>query len=87
MANERAKQKIEQLEQAQSVIGKILDHATWASDIGDFPDISRVFDNIAEAAETAMEEIENKLTYLRDQLDEFEDKHNEFLDENEVEVD
>jgi hypothetical protein len=86
MVNEKAKQKIKQLEQARSVIEKIIDQSSWASDVGDFPDISAEFDNICEAAENALEQIENELDYLQDQLTEYEYKEAEFQNENEVKV-
>jgi hypothetical protein len=86
MANENAKKKIKQLEQARSVIEKIIDQSSWASDVGDFPDISAEFDNICEAAENALEQIENELDYLQEQMEEYEVKEAEFQCENEVKV-
>jgi CII-binding regulator of phage lambda lysogenization HflD len=84
--NEAAKKKLEQLQQAVSVLDKVIDQCSWASDMTDYQDISEQMDSVLDAADSAKDQIESLITDLEYQMEEFQEKHDEFLMENEVKV-
>jgi peroxiredoxin family protein len=84
--NEAAKKKLEQLQQAVSVLDKVIDQCSWASDMTDYQDISEQMDSVLDVVDTAKSEIESLITDLEYQMEEFQEKHDEFLMENEVKV-
>ena len=84
--NEAAKKKLEQLQQAVSVLDKVIDQCSWSSDMTDYQDISEQMDSVLDVADTAKSEIESLITDLEYQMEEFQEKHEEFLMENEVKV-
>jgi hypothetical protein len=84
--NEAAKKKLEQLQQAVSVLDKVIDQCSWASDMTDYQDISEQMDSVLDVADTAKDQIESLITDLEYQMEEFQEKHDEFLMENEVKV-
>ena len=84
--NEAAKKKLEQLQQAVSVLDKVIDQCSWASDMTDYPDISEQMDSVLDVVDNAKGEIESLITDLEYQMEEFQEKHEEFLMENEVKV-
>jgi uncharacterized protein YukE len=84
--NEAAKNKLEQLQQAVSVLDTILDQCSWAYDMTEYPDISEQMDSVLDATDSAKDQIESIINDLENQLEEFQEKHNDFLVENEVKV-
>lgn len=84
--NEAAKNKLEQLQQAVSVLDTILDQCSWAYDMTLYPDISEQMDSVLDATDRAKDEMESIINDLENQLEEFQEKHVEFLVENEVKV-
>ena len=84
--NEAAKKKLEQLQQAVSVLDKVIDQCSWASDMTDYQDISEQMDSVLDVVDNAKGEIESLITDLEYQMEEFQEKHDEFLMENEVKV-
>lgn len=86
MANEAAKKKLEQLQQAVNVLEKVIDNCSWASDMTDYSDISEQMDSVLDAADSAKDEIESMIDDLEIKLEEFKEKEMEFLVENEVEA-
>ena len=84
--NEAAKKKLEQLQQAVSVLDTILDQCSWAYDMTEYPDISEQMDSVLDATDRAKDQIESFITDLEYQMEEFQEKHEEFLMENEVKV-
>ena len=84
--NEAAKNKLEQLQQAVSVLDTILDQCSWAYDMTLYPDISEQMSSVLDATDRAKDEMESIINDLENQLEEFQEKHVEFLIENEVKV-
>lgn len=84
--NEAAKNKLEQLQQAVSVLDTILDQCSWAYDMTLYPDISEQMNSVLDATDRAKDEMESIINDLENQLEEFQEKHVEFLIENEVKV-
>ena len=84
--NEAAKNKLEQLQQAVSVLDTILDQCSWAYDMTLYPDISEQMSSVLDATDRAKDEMESIINDLENQLEEFQEKHVEFLVENEVKV-
>lgn len=84
--NEAAKNKLEQLQQAVSVLDTILDQCSWAYDMTLYPDISEQMNSVLDATDRAKDEMESIINDLENQLEEFQEKHVEFLVENEVKV-
>ena len=84
--NEAAKNKLEQLQQAVSVLDTILDQCSWAYDMTLYPDISEQMDSVLDATDRAKDEMESIINDLENQLEEFQEKHVEFLIENEVKI-
>jgi hypothetical protein len=84
--NEAAKNKLEQLQQAVSVLDTILDQCSWAYDMTEYPDISEQMNSVLDATDRAKDEMESIINDLENQLEEFQEKHVEFLIENEVKI-
>ena len=84
--NEAAKNKLEQLQQAVSVLDTILDQCSWAYDMTLYPDISEQMSSVLDATDRAKDEMESIINDLENQLEEFQEKHVEFLIENEVKI-
>ena len=84
--NEAAKNKLEQLQQAVSVLDTILDQCSWAYDMTLYPDISEQMNSVLDATDRAKDEMESIINDLENQLEEFQEKHVEFLIENEVKI-
>lgn len=84
--NEAAKNKLEQLQQAVSVLDTILDQCSWAYDMTLYPDISEQMSSVLDATDRAKDEMESIINDLENELEEFQEKHVEFLIENEVKI-
>lgn len=86
MANEEAKKKLEQLQQAVNVLEKVIDNCSWASDMTDYGVITGEMDSVCEAAETSREQLQEWIDDLEAKLEEFKEKEMEFLVDNEIKV-